>query len=449
MTQLSRVVWREGMHLAQHHFQTQSRYFEDSLQFALAHLFSAPYGLAGVELDADALRNGTVSLVHARGVMPDGTAFQLPDGDAPPEPLEIRELFSPTQDSHLVLLTIAPHRRDAANCALPDEPDGAGLRYAGEERMVLDETTGEGAKPVMVGRKNFRLALDGVDAGGGVTLPLARVRRDGRGSFSYDADYVPPLLQIGASPSLMQRLGTLVELLDARSDALGAGQARGSLGEFASHEVATFWLLHAVHSALAPLRHHLQVRRTRPEELFVEVSRLAGALCTFALDAHPRSLPEYDHERLGECFDTLLAQIRARLEIVIPTSAVTVPLQPAAPYLYNGKVTDDRCLGRARWVLGMRSSVGEAETITRVPRFVKVCSAKFTPELVRRAYPGLALEHLPAPPAALSPRVDTQYFVISRTGPCWDTIVQTHEVGVYVPDALPDAQPQLIVLLDD
>jgi type VI secretion system protein ImpJ len=31
MKPLSRVVWHEGMHLAQHHFQAQNRYFEDSI----------------------------------------------------------------------------------------------------------------------------------------------------------------------------------------------------------------------------------------------------------------------------------------------------------------------------------------------------------------------------------------------------------------------------------
>src|SRR5690349_22823224 len=102
MKQLSRVVWNEGMHLAQHHFQAQSRYFEDAVQFALSSLFFAPYGLAGCELDADAIRNDTVALIHARGILPDGLPFDIPASDGAPQQLGIRELFSPTQDSHLV-----------------------------------------------------------------------------------------------------------------------------------------------------------------------------------------------------------------------------------------------------------------------------------------------------------------------------------------------------------
>jgi type VI secretion system protein ImpJ len=450
MKQLSRVVWNEGMHLAQHHFQAQSRYFEDSIEFALSHLFFKSYGFAGCELDSEALRNGTVSLVHARGVMPDGLAFHIPDSDAAPEAREIRSLFLPTQDNHVVVLAIPAYRPDGANTVIGNGSIGPAARYVAETAVVPDETTGRDEKPVSIGRKNFRLMLDievGEDA---VALPLARVRRDGRGSFMYDPEYIPPCLQLGASGRLLELLRRLIEILDSKSESLVAGrrsEGRG-LGEFASNQVASFWLLHTIHSSLAPLRHHLQVKRSRPEQLYTELARLAGSLCTFALDSHPRSLPLYDHDRLEECFGALDQHIRAHLEIIIPTNAISIPLKPTAPSLYTGAVTDKRCFGRSRWIFGIRSSAGDAAVITGVPRLVKVCSAKFTPELVRRAYPGLALEHLPVPPAAISPRVDSQYFSINKVGPCWDSLVQTGEVGIYVPDALPDAELELRVVVE-
>src|SRR5688500_17716350 len=68
MRVLSPVVWSEGMHLAQHHFQAQGRYFEELTEYALSSLFFQPYGLVRCELDGEALLNGTVSLTHARGI---------------------------------------------------------------------------------------------------------------------------------------------------------------------------------------------------------------------------------------------------------------------------------------------------------------------------------------------------------------------------------------------
>src|SRR6266550_2763489 len=101
MKQLSRIVWNEGMHLAQHHFQAQSRFFEDAVQFALTSLFFKPYGLVACELDRDALQNDSVALVHARGIMPDGLPFDIPASDPALRPLPIGDRFSPTSDSHL------------------------------------------------------------------------------------------------------------------------------------------------------------------------------------------------------------------------------------------------------------------------------------------------------------------------------------------------------------
>src|SRR5579872_7083230 len=104
MKLLSRVVWSDGMYLGPHHFQVQSRYFEDSIQFATSSLWFAAYGLTGVELDAEALRNGTVSLIHARGIFPDGLPFNMPESDPLPGPRAVADHFPPTRDALLVAL---------------------------------------------------------------------------------------------------------------------------------------------------------------------------------------------------------------------------------------------------------------------------------------------------------------------------------------------------------
>jgi type VI secretion system protein ImpJ len=455
MKHLSRVVWNEGMYLAQHHFQIQSRYFEDSLQFAMAHLFFKSYGLAGLELDREALYNGTVSLIHARGVLPDGLPFHMPDSDPVPAPLDVRELFSPTQDSHLVHLTIPAYRLGSPNSAPVENGAAAHTRYIRETVLVPDETTGGDERPVPIGRKNFRLRLDHQEADGEVTLPIARVRRDGTGHFMYDPDYIPPSLQIGASERLLLLTRRIVEILEAKSTAMERERKAGrkDLRDYASQEVANFWLLHAVRSSLAPLRHYLELKRTHPEELYTELSRLAGALCTFSLDADPRTLPAYDHERLETCFAELDRHIRTNLEVIIPTNCVTVPLTKVNDFLFVGTVADPRCFGRSHWVLGVRSDRGRAEVISKVPTLVKICSSKHVERLFKEALPGLVLQHLTSPPAAISPRLGTEYFSIGRSGShttevCWTAISQTHELGVYLPGALAGATLELSVVVD-
>ena len=106
MKLLSRVVWAEGMYLAPQHFQAQNRYFEEAVHFATASLWRDAYGLAGCQLDADALRNGTVSLLHARGMFQDGLPFDIPECDPRPDPRNIVEQFLPATDSLTVALAV-------------------------------------------------------------------------------------------------------------------------------------------------------------------------------------------------------------------------------------------------------------------------------------------------------------------------------------------------------
>lgn len=448
MKLLSRVVWSEGMYLGPHHFQVQSRYFEDSIQFAASSLWFEGYGLAGVELDPDALQNGTISLLHARGIFSDGLPFNMPEGEPLPPVHAIGEHFPPTRDGIVVMLGIPPRKPDGLNCALVDGPQN-GTRYLAESRVLHDENTGADERPVRLARKNVRLLFDTEPFEDLITLPVARIVRDGKGHFAIDPNFVPPVLQIGASARLMLLVQRLIEILDEKSVSIGRRGTSGGSTEFSTREIANFWLLHAVNCAVTPLRHLLVAKRGHPEELFLELSRLAGALCTFALDSHPRDLPLYDHNNLSECFEALDRHIRAHLETIVPTNCISIPLSAAGDYFYEGEVADQRCLNRSRWVFAIRSGVGEAELMARTPQLVKVCTPPFVRELVKRALPGLGLTHLPAPPPAISARVETQYFGISRSGPCWDHIVQTHRVGVYVPGEFPNPEVEILVVLEN
>src|SRR5947209_20517033 len=102
MKSLSRVVWSEGMYLSPHHFQAQARYFEDSVHFAVDTLWFEGWGVLGVEFDTEALRNGTVSLLRARGVFPDGLPFDIPESDNVRLARNISKDFPTTSDPLLV-----------------------------------------------------------------------------------------------------------------------------------------------------------------------------------------------------------------------------------------------------------------------------------------------------------------------------------------------------------
>lgn len=444
---LSRVVWSEGMYLSPHHFQTQSRYFEDSIAFLAASLWHEPWGLLHFELDEKAIRNGNAVLLHASGVFPDGLSFESPGSDPPPPVRNLLEVF-PSTDAALPLFLAVPARRDNGfDCDLNSANGG---RFSRMQRVLRDETNGIDEREIDLGQKNIRLMTQAELTPEWISIPIARVLRDGRGNLVYDEEFIPTCLRLNASEPLMLLVRRLLEAVGEKSSTVSRSARRHGRFEAgtAALDVANYWFLHALHSAIPPLQHLSTTRHAHPEDVFVELSRLAGALCTFSVDSDPRQLPVYDHRDPGPSFRGLDAHIRRHLEIVVPSNTVTLDFHPVEPYIQAADVRDERCLRRARWMFGIRSSLGESELLRQVPRLVKVCSSKFVPELVRRALPGLVLTHVPVPPAALRAEADMQYFAVETSGPCWEHILQTRSVGIYIPGEISHPVFELTVIVE-
>jgi type VI secretion system protein ImpJ len=447
MRMLNKPVWSEGMYLGPHHFQVQNRYFEDVLNFVTESLWCNPWGFAALEFDQDALRNGTFSLTHARGLFPDGLSFDVPASDPPIPSLDFGTRFSPVADHLTLSLAVPALVQDGANTSSADGREPA--RYLAQEQKLPDQNTGLDEKPIQVGRKNLSLMVEADVSKSCVSLPVARVVRDGSGHFEADPGFVPPSLRLGASPTLPRMLQRLLEIIDDKTTVFMQEQEQRhgvfQAGMSARH-VAQYWFLHALNTSLPALRHFLLSQHAHPQEVFREMLRLAGALCTFGLEVHPRSLPIYNHGSPGPSFAALDEHIRRHLEIVLPSGAIRIPLRMAESCLYLGEVSDERCLGPGRWILEIRSSTEDADLIARVPQLTKVCSARFVVELIRRALPGLSLRHLSVPPSQIAAKVESQYFSIERAGPCWEHIVQTRQVGFYLPGEIPVTELSLIVV---
>jgi type VI secretion system protein ImpJ len=450
MRTLTRPVWWEGMYLGPHHFQAQNRYFEDALNFVTESLWRDASGFAGLQFDEDALRNGTLVLTHARGLFEDGLAFDLPGSDGAPAPRPFAALFSPVADHLTLYLAVPAVIRDGQNTSLNGNANGT--RFIAAQQKMPDQNSGLDEKAIEVGRKNLQILAETELSDRYATLPVVRLLRDGSGRFEADPTFIPPCINIACSPALNGMLRRLLEILDEKSTVFTQEQQQRNgvfqAGMSARH-VAQYWFLHALNSNIPELRHYLLCQHAHPQELYREMLRLGGALCTFGLEVHPRSLPAYDHAHLDTCFAALDEHIRRHLEIVMPSKAIKIPLRAVESFLYNGDVKDERCLGPGRWILEIQSPVGEADLIHNVPKLTKVCSARFVVELIKRALPGLVLNYLPVPPVQIAARVESHYFSIQRAGPCWEHIVQTRQVGIYVPGEIPTPQLGLIVLLDE
>src|SRR5690606_27449343 len=74
----NRVVWSEGMFLRPQHLQQHDRYVETLVDSRCRPLLAGGWGFSELQLDTALLTQGKLAILSARGVLPDGTPFDIP-----------------------------------------------------------------------------------------------------------------------------------------------------------------------------------------------------------------------------------------------------------------------------------------------------------------------------------------------------------------------------------
>ena len=447
MRQMQPVLWTKGVLLSPQHLQTQDRFLEDLIQFQLSGLTYCPWGFHRLEIDHEALAAGSFAISQAAGIFPDGLLFDLPLNDPAPAPKVLEGAWEQDQTELDVYLAVPEYRTSGHNVAVSAGDSSA--RYAAEVLLRRDENTGLAEKPIQVAKKNFRLLVQGESLEGNSTLRVARVRRSATGDLSLDPQFVPPLIDIGASDFIIAIARRLVEILSARSSVLAGTrrQKNQSLADFSIADVASFWLLYTINTYFPQLRHLYETKRGHPEELFTSMLSLAGALTTFSTVVHPRDLPAYEHEDLTACFAKLDEQLRMLLETVVPSNCVSLPLRLVQQSIYATALDQDKYLTAPQLYLAVDANMSPADLIQRAPALIKISSADRIEHLIRQALGGVPLTYTPNPPPAVPVKVSSHYFQVGKSGSEWEAITRARNLAAYVPSDFPNPQLELLVVL--
>ena len=447
MRQLQKVLWSKGVLLTPQHLQIQDRYVEDFVGFQFGALSATPWGFSALAIDRERLEEGALAVSQARGILPDGLMFDIPDADVAPEPRPLEACWKPDQQSLDIYLAIPEYQPNAQNLAL-EEANGS-TRFSALEVRRRDENTGLGEKPILLARKNLRIAVEGDSLKGSALLPMARVLKRDDTTYELDAGFIPPVLNIAASQRLMTLGEGLVERLTAKSAELSSvRRERGrGLADFGLQDVPNFWLLHTSNSFLPRMRHLLQVKRGHPAELFHAMLTLAGALTTFSEDVAPVDLPRYDHQHLTECFGELDETVRRLLATVVPKRSLALPLNPISSTVHSLTLDDKSHLSAPQLFLAISSDLDEGELQDRVITRLKVGAPERVDFISAQGMAGIVLSHLATRPSAIRVKTGYEYFALDRSGSEWKEVLRAGQLAAYVPSSIPGARLELVVVL--
>ncbi|QIT55814.1 type VI secretion system baseplate subunit TssK [Aquisalimonas sp. 2447] len=442
-----KTLWLESQYLFPQHFQQQERHFEERLESRAAAIRPHVRGFHELTLDEGALAEGRLSLSAARGIMPDGTPFTIPDGARAPSPLQVGEA-SRGERIYLALPNYQHGVRfvDTTDAGGPDRV----ARYRLRMTDVFDYAADGGqAEPVETGALNFSLLYEHEELGGYSVLPVARVREvTPEGALILDPEFVPPVLDINASRMLRDGVDGVLGSLHQRGEALAlrfneSGKAGGTSA------IADFLLLQLTNRYELRLRHLCELALVHPERLYTEFAGLAGELATFTTEERrPARLPRYNHDDLYGCFSVLHDVLGRALSTVLEQTALSLPVEERQYGIRVARLPDRELLKSARFVVAARAEMPTDTLRRQLEVAMKVGTVETIRDLVNNHLPGIGITALPMAPREIPYHAGSVYFELDSHSDHWQQLENSAGFALHVADEMPGLKLDMWAIRD-
>lgn len=433
-----KVIWTEGMLLKPQHLQQQDRYMDAQVRFRASNLTHYGWGFTEFVIDEQYLNLGKLVLSRARGILPDGTVFEIGHGQ---ESLSLDIL--PGLTGKTVVLSL-PAVVLGSSESRDEKTMGLATRYIENPTEIRATNAGNiGEARVSCGRMDLKLMFaEEASQQAHVVMPIARIiecKPDKE--IVLDKDFIPSYLHLSASPVLLGHLSELIGLIAHRAEQLALRIS--SAGSTGTAEIADFMLLQVLNRAEPVFRHFSQTPNLNPESFYLELLCLVGELSSFVeAGKRLREFQEYDHARQFKTFSVLMEQARFALSIVLEQHAVELPMQKRKFGVIVSPIHDRTLLANASFILVVRADMDQDSVRTAIPRQVKISSVERIRNLVNLHLPGIKIRPLPVAPRQIPFHAGKTYFQLDFSSEELAQLELSGGFAFYVSGTFPGLQLQ-------
>jgi type VI secretion system protein ImpJ len=429
----NRVVWSEGMFIGTQHFQQHDRYLENLIDARSRPLSVGAWGFSELLLDQGLLAQGKLAIVTARGLLPDGTPFHIPQDDLAPSPLNIDDDLR----DGLIYLAL-PLKRAGQRDTVDEGEMPGGARFVSQVREVRDDNAPfENRAPVAVGARALRLLTDKDGVGDYAAIGLVRIKeKRADRALVVDEGYIPPILDVKVSKPLTAFRSELLGLLHQRGEAL-AGRVVAS-GAGGASEIADFMLLQLVNRAEPLISHLSQLSPLHPERFYSELVSLAGEFATFSMSGRrPEEFVCYQHDDLAVSFAPVMQALREALSMLIDSKATPIPIVEKAYGIHVAMLADRTLLDNASFVLVVRADMPSETLRGRFAQQSKIGSVEQIRDLVNLQLPGVNLLPLPVAPRQIPFHAGSTYYELDHGSEHWKQLANSGGFALHIAGEFP------------
>ena len=442
MSWFSKVVWSEGLFLRPHHLQQSDRYVEHLVDSRTAQITPYPWGFSEIEIDRDLAQQNKFGLRRAAGIMPDGTPFRIPDDSPLPT-----AIAAPEAASGLVVWLTLPMAQP--NTREVDDPSSeSNSRYVVNAELLIDSASKmQIEEDVDMAVPRLSYVIRKTPRPGFVSMPCARIVDVTDKAIIYDERFAPPVLIVSAYPTIMGWLDRVIGWVETKLEELArfASDPRSGSGM----QSVDYFILQMLNRQIPALQHMKGSKYVHPERLYVELLRLAGELATYSTkERRAREYPSYDHDNLDTTFAPVLADIQRFLSVDI-SRAIRLEIVEKATNAFLATVTDRNLFRASTFVLEVAARRPLTDIQTQFPALFKVGPNTRMNEIVQAHLPGIALMHVPTPPAQIRAISSHVYFILDRMSPLWPEFSTASGIGMHFSGDWPGLELTLWVVKED
>jgi len=440
MSANNKVLWSEGLFLQAHHFQQQDRYHERYVESRCQALVPHGWGFSELEIDKDLLSLGKLGLNRAIGVFPDGTPCRMPQDDPLPSPIEV----GPQVRGQVVYLAVPLRRADLLDVDRSGTSADGLSRHDVRQWEARDASSMSGDPAALeVGALRTRLLLDSERTEAYACVPLAHiVERRADKHVVLDESFIPTVLRARTAGRLAAFTTKLAGMLHHRGEALGGRAAATSRG--AAAQIEDYLTLQTINRYEPLLTHFAESGGHHPEELYRVLISMAGELATYTTPSkRPPSLATYQHDRLRESFEPVMAALDMELSVVLEPNAIRIPIEARMHGLSVAVVADPGLYTSAVFILAAKADVPAEELRRRFPDQLKLGPVEKIRDLVNLALAGVPVHAVPVAPRQIPFHAGCAYFEVDQTNDLWRQLPTSGGMAIFVGGDFPGLTMEL------
>lgn len=462
MNPLQPIFWRQGLFLQPHHFQHNDHLalYRQNRMTSLTMPYA--WGVAAMELDEPALVDQSVMFSRLTVLMRDGLLIEYP-GNAVIG--ACRFDLAKLGAGRTLYIGIRRTIPDQANVSVIEHLNNAALaetRFAAATEPTQTPDCYAAGPDGQINLMSYVVRLFWEDEiqslGNYEVMPVARLYQDGD-QAKIQQEFIPPCLNLAASPALSKRLRQLRDEVIGRARQIEIFKVRsraGARGVDVDAGHLDMLMALSVLNHFGPALHHLlESPTTHPWEIDGLLRQLVGALSTFSdrcnmlgetRDGRMLLVP-YRHADLGAGIHALADLIRSQLNEIAAAPEMVVRMEPdgAASGYYVADLSESFFGQRHRYHLVASGDMDAAQLAAALTTGAKMAAPGQIEMLVTHSLPGLELLPLPEAPRGVPRRAGAQYFHIDILSDAWSTVIQEHRLALFVPEAPETLQFELIV----